>query len=95
MGVEASAVEAALPVAAATGEAPAFEVWPENANALEVFLALDTNWRFHPRGVPLGLDYAALFGVMRALRVRERRAVFEDVRVMERAVLDALGEVTA
>lgn len=78
------------------GEPPepeAFEVWPENGPALELFLAAGTQWR-HDRNGPTGLDYAAVEALMRLRRTRKRdRAdLLADVQIMELAALAVWAE---
>lgn len=71
-----------------------YEVWAENAEAVETFLALQTQWRLGPMGGYLGLDYP---GVQSALAMRgvrkpaERRRMFDDLQAMERAALAVLN----
>jgi hypothetical protein len=66
-------------------------VWPENEPALEIFLAMETQWHFHPTsGQQTGLRYDALEHTLVNLAVMDPRAVRADVRVMERAALDEL-----
>ncbi len=81
-------------IARLAGERPAAEcaVWPENAAALEVFLACATQWRMAPMGGVTGLDYAGVEATLRLLRVPDRRAVFRDLQVMEHAALKALHD---
>jgi hypothetical protein len=77
-----------------------FEVYPENWKAVQVFLAMSTQWRTAAfstmagaRLVHLGLDYNALEPVLRLLCIRQpkrRAAIFQKLRVMEEAALDAL-----
>jgi hypothetical protein len=76
-----------------------FEVYPENWRAVQVFLALSTQWRTvaistmtKARIVHTGLDYAAIETVFRMMGVRPKRraAIFQKLRVMEEAALDAL-----
>lgn len=74
------------------GRCEPFAVWPENEQAVEVFLACSTQWRFLA-GMGgtrcLGLDYALLAASMRLMRVRAKRqpAVFAAIQVMEVAAL--------
>lgn len=77
-----------------------FQVWPENEPALAAFLALATQWHFHPQsGRPAGLNYTAVRQVIRAQRSRfsgvAADAVFLDVLVMERAALVEMRTVEA
>lgn len=78
------------------------EIWDINAMALRVFLDMTTQWRVTSlatieRAVlrRTGLDYSALEGVMRLRRVRKRRRVFEQVRVLEAAAIEAFDEAFA
>lgn len=63
-------------------------VWPDNLLAVNVFIAMGTQWRISANGAT-GLDYNALPVVMKMVGIpaRDRPAVFEDVRVMEDAAL--------
>lgn len=76
-----------------------FQVWPENWKAVQLFLALSTQWRLvslstmaSARILQTGLDYSAVEPVMRLMRVKPRRraALFEQLQVMEQAVLDVV-----
>jgi hypothetical protein len=68
-------------------------VWPENWPALTVFDAMSTQWRMGPAG-PTGLDYGPLPWVMdtRGIPKKDRASVFDDVRVMELAALEQIGQ---
>lgn len=63
-------------------------VWPDNIMAVNVFIAMDTQWRIGANGVT-GLDYNALPVVMKMSGVpaKDRADVFEDVRTMEDVAL--------
>ena len=69
------------------------EVWPENWPALELFSALGTQWRVGMAGAT-GLDYTAIMAVMDLQNTapEDRRGLFDDVRVMERAALQMMAE---
>lgn len=69
------------------------EVFPENWPVVEVFSSLMTQWRIGMSG-PTGLDYAVLPGVMGVLGIgrKDRRDVFDGVRVMESEALKVLSE---
>lgn len=64
---------------------------PENALSFDVFCAMDTQWRVGVGGAT-GLDYGALPTVLRFLGVKraEWSAVWDSVRVMERAALEEM-----
>jgi hypothetical protein len=70
----------------------AFEVWPENWPALDLFLALGTQWRIGPLGGALGLDYQGVHAAMRMMKVKDRAVMFDDLHVMERAALKVWNE---
>lgn len=67
-------------------------MWAENWPALNVFLTLSTQWRLAPSGHLVGLDYTAIPPALGMLGVarREWPELFEDLRVMERAAIEAL-----
>lgn len=66
-------------------------MWPDNWQALDVFVALQTQWRFSQIG-PTGLDYSALGAVMRlrGVKKRDRADTFEAIRIMESEALDVM-----
>ncbi|NMU88414.1 DUF1799 domain-containing protein [Achromobacter ruhlandii] len=68
------------------------DLWPENVLPKDVFEAMGSQWRFGFAG-PTGLDYGALTGVMRILRVPpdDEIDVFDAVRVMEGAALTMMN----
>lgn len=68
-------------------------VWPENWLPLQVFCAMDTQWRTGVNGAT-GLDYAVLPVVMRWQGVprADQPEVFDGVRVMEAEALRWLSE---
>lgn len=67
------------------------EVWPDNAETLNVYCAMNTQWRAGAGGL-IGLDYAALPTVMKFVGVKRDRwtDVFEGVRLMEATHLKLL-----
>jgi len=67
------------------------EIWPDNVQTVNVFVAMSTQWRTGMSGAT-GLDYAALPFVMRVCGVRaaDRADVFDGVRTMESAALTVL-----
>ncbi|MGZ8132540.1 DUF1799 domain-containing protein [Bordetella bronchiseptica] len=69
------------------------ELWPENVAPKVVFEAMGSQWRIGFAG-PTGLDYGALAGVMRLLRVPDDAEVdvFDGVRVMESAALRMMNK---
>lgn len=57
-----------------------------------MFLRCQTQWRTAGMGGILGLDYVAVSWLLRLYRVRDQRAVLEDLQTMEAAVLEGLAE---
>lgn len=70
---------------------PGIEVWPDNVLAVNVFIAMSTQWRSSGVGV-IGLDYNALPVVMRFSGVppADRAGVFESIRILEDAALETM-----
>ncbi|TIV68874.1 MAG: hypothetical protein E5V89_21215 [Mesorhizobium sp.] len=76
------------------------EVWSINWQSVLAFLRCETQWRAVPMAVGegsrliwLGIDYASAQPVFqRRNRLAERR-LFADIQVMERAALEAMGEL--
>lgn len=69
-----------------------YEVLPENWEAVQMFLRCQTQWRTAGMGGVLGLDYGPVAWLLRLYRVKDQRAVLEDLQTMEAAVLEALAE---
>lgn len=71
-----------------------YEVWPENWPILELFLALNTQWRFAGmEGQRAGLEYSAIPVVMDAHQVpaKRRSKWFAWLQMMEREALQVLN----
>lgn len=81
----------------ASAEPEAFEVMAQNADSLQLWLAVETQWRL-AIGLGgsswLGLDYSAVDVVLRRVGLSKARAneVFGDLMVMEAAALSTFGE---
>lgn len=78
-----------MTVEEAGGEA--VEVWPDNLAAVNVFIAMSTQWRTGMNGAT-GMDYSALPEVMRMTGIprRDWSELFEAIRVMEDAALEQM-----
>lgn len=81
----------------ATDEPDYFGVWPENAETVNVFRALETQWNVVSGKVGLifiGLRYEALREVWKRLGVKRKRRdeVYRGLRDMELAALPVLNE---
>lgn len=63
-------------------------VWPENRQAVQVFLAMRTQWRIGMNG-PTGLDYSVLPEIWRRTKVppQDRDRVFEEIQLIEGGAL--------
>ncbi len=74
-------------------EAGAFEVWPENWPAVQMFLRLGTQWHVGMNG-PTGLIYAALYPLLDRATTSpdEWNQLFDDVQHLERAALQQLAK---
>ena len=75
------------PKADAAGE---FEIWPENWDAVVMFLRVQTQWRTSAGGA-IGLDYSVLAWLFSMYSVEDQRALLEDLQVMEGAALAAMN----
>lgn len=64
-------------------------VWPDNLQAVNVFIAASTQWRTGMNGAT-GLDYTALEATMRMMNIKEHGEVLDDVRVLEDTALDTM-----
>lgn len=68
-----------------------FEVWPENAETIEWWMRLQTQWRTGMSGA-VGMEYGAWLGLFNLYQVKDQRRLFEDLQLMEYTVLNKLGE---
>ena len=71
----------------------AFEVWKENWDSLNAFLAAETQWRVAATMAGLiwiGIDYTALDVILRRRNLPDH--VFDDVMDMERTALSVFAE---
>ena len=81
------------PASAAPSEVT--EVWPENWDAMRVFLGMETQWRrAGMAGACVGLDYAVLPIVAGALAIAVDEDLLARLRVMEGAAVKAMAEAT-
>lgn len=72
-------------------------VWPDNLPALNVLIAMGTQWRTAGMaGMPAGLDYSAITPLhLHACDVSEEAwaaHVFADLRIAEGAALEQMAE---
>lgn len=70
------------------GSPPPVELWAENQKALELFIALDSQWRTGFNG-RTGLDYNVLPVVfdLHGVEEADRKELFPKLQIMEREAL--------
>lgn len=74
-------------------ECQAPELWVENIQTVDVFLAMTSQLNVGGMGAIIGFNYASLPAVLDLLQVsaEERRDVFHGLRVMERAAVKMIN----
>jgi hypothetical protein len=72
------------------------EVWPENWQTVDLFIAIATQWRIGMGG-PKGLDYNVLFRMIDNLGLpsNDWKVAFDDIRVMESAALESMRQANS
>lgn len=67
------------------------DVWPDNVEALNLFIQFSTQWRTGPGGV-VGLDYTPLLHRMDRMELSTVRydELLEDIRACEDAALEQI-----
>jgi hypothetical protein len=91
---QAEALGAAPEVAQAVAarDTARIEVFPENWQAVSVFVRMGTQWRRAGlKAMPTGLDYAALPVVARACGVKLTGLLLDQVRTLEGEALRAMA----
>lgn len=71
-------------------EPESFDVYEENEQAIDAFLAVSTQWKFNPAGHPIGLDYQGVQALLGLYEIEDKKQVFLDMQIMERTVLKEL-----
>lgn len=67
------------------------EIWPENLETVDAFLACQTQWAINEfSGTYIGLRYADVAAALDMQGVSDKRDVFWGLRVMEREALNVL-----
>ncbi len=59
-----------------------FDLWPEHWQAVEMFLAVQTQWRSSGAGV-IGLDYKVILDLCVVYQVIDVKRLMQDIQVME------------
>lgn len=66
-----------------------YEVWPENLEAVKLFLRCQTQWRTGPNGL-IGLDYGVALSLAKLGGAVDPLALLDDLQVMEMEALDLI-----
>ena len=89
--LQADAAAFGLVIEGADEEDEEIEIWPENLETVDAFLACQTQWAVSEMsGAYTGLRYADVAATLDMMCVTDKRDVFWGLRVMERAALDVL-----
>ena len=64
-----------------------FEVWPENWEAVRLFIRCQTQWRWRPDGHRAGLIYSELLAMGSLYQIDNLSQVVESVQVIEAEIL--------
>jgi hypothetical protein len=69
------------------------EIWPENVEAVNLFLSLGTQWLTNAMGHPQGISYLAIDALMAILAIPKKRRpeLFADLQIMESAALNYIN----
>lgn len=72
-------------------QGPGTEVWPDNLQAVNVFVCMSTQWRVGMNGAT-GLDYGPVYKKMDRLGLTpaEYDCVEDDIRTLEDAALETI-----
>lgn len=68
-----------------------FDVWPENWDTVQLFLACRTQWRIAAMGGVIGLDYTGVDVVIKRLGLDVTPDMFAGLQTMERAAAAELN----
>ena len=66
-------------------------IFPENENAIELFLNVQTQWNTSVGGIT-GLNYASVLAVINIFGYDDSKAVFSDLQVMEITALQIFNK---
>lgn len=69
-----------------------FEVWPENWEAVQLFLRVQTQWKIGAFGGFMGLDYSGVEAAFRMMKVPNTEEMFDTIQAMEIAALPVLNK---
>jgi len=71
----------------------AFEVLPSNERTTDLFMLLQTQWKYDRVGKPDGIDYKAVEAAANMMRIQEedRPELFSGIQIMEFAALEVFS----
>lgn len=58
-------------------------MYPENWDAVNLFVRLQTQWKISPMGQRVGLEYHSVSVVSRYMGIKATRDLFADLQLME------------
>lgn len=70
-----------------------YEVWPENLEAVQLFLRCQTQWRTGPNGL-IGLDYGVALSLAKLGEAADPLALLDDLQAMEMEALDLINKAS-
>jgi hypothetical protein len=70
-------------------------VWPENFNAVQVFLDCDTQWRGRSDGGVIGLDFSVVLKVASLVAPGNPLTLLRDVKIIAARVAELINEKVA
>jgi hypothetical protein len=68
-----------------------YPLWPEHADAVDLFLRCMTQWRASGNGV-IGLDYGVVLQLASLYGIRDPGATLEELQVMELHARDLINK---
>jgi len=68
-----------------------YPLWPEHADAVDLFLRCMTQWRAAGNGV-IGLDYGVVLQLASLYGIRDPRTTLEELQVMELHARDLINK---
>ncbi len=67
-------------------------MWPENFNAVQLFIDCDTQWRGRADGGVIGLDFSAVLAVATLMEPSDPLGLLRDVKVIASRAAELLNE---
>lgn len=92
MGMREEEIEAALRLDDDDGDDELFEIWPDNARALRVFLVVCNLWCVGPLGGVLGLDRGQIESELRMRKIDTDAELLDDLALIEAGAAAGMNE---